>query len=154
MTTDIQIVGSVASCSKQIQSKINKGGCIWNHGGVLGLHKWNLRCIFAYFQNPFSICYLFLTEYNDIHFQISLFQTFPPTFPPMFQHGNQAICIAKNCIFFYLVQPQPTFGNNLFMFAIFSVQSIHNLILARPYARQEQKTAHPMSRHMGLKDLF
>ena len=31
-----------ATCSKQIQSKINKGSCIWNQRGVFGLHKWKL----------------------------------------------------------------------------------------------------------------
>ena len=44
-----------ATCSKQIQSKINKWGSIWNQGGVFGLHKWKLSCFFQNFQNPFSL---------------------------------------------------------------------------------------------------
>ena len=48
------------TCSKQIQSKINKGGCVWNLWGVLGLHKWKLRCIFVIFKTHFlcDICFL------------------------------------------------------------------------------------------------
>ena len=51
-----------ATCSKQIQSKINKGGCIWNQGGVFGLHKWKLSCIFAIFQTNSLHAIRFLTE--------------------------------------------------------------------------------------------
>ena len=37
----------------QIQSIINKGGCIWNQGGVFGLHEWDLSCIFAIYKTHF-----------------------------------------------------------------------------------------------------
>ena len=54
MTTDIlSDCRLYATCSKQIQSKINKGGCIWNQGGVFGLHKWKLSCIFVIFKTYF-----------------------------------------------------------------------------------------------------
>ena len=56
---------------------------------------------------------------NDIHFQIIVSNISTKLFA-MFQRGNKAICIAKNCIFFYSVQPQPTFGNNLFVCDLFS----------------------------------
>ena len=48
---------------------------------------------FCYFQNPFSICYLFLTEYNDIHFQISLFEKnfFCLTPPPYSQFRDPGV---------------------------------------------------------------
>ena len=54
-----------ATCSKQIQSKINKGGCIWNQGGVFGLHKWKLSCIFAIYKTHFLcvLCFYFNRVY-------------------------------------------------------------------------------------------
>ena len=51
-----------ATCSKQIQSKTNKGGCIWNQGGVFGLHKWKLSCIFPIYKTHFLCVICFLTE--------------------------------------------------------------------------------------------
>ena len=50
------------TCCKQIQSEINKGGCIWNQGGVFGLHKWKLSCIFAIYKTHLLCVVCFLTE--------------------------------------------------------------------------------------------
>ena len=80
MTTEIQIFSSTVqvTCSKHIQTKINKGGLhleleLLKHFEAVQME---IEMHICSFQNPFSLLFLFLTECLRILFLFTLMASF------------------------------------------------------------------------------